>query len=66
MSDYSIFILLPKGMKTWQNDRYESTIDLVLASEELASAVVKCRIHSTEHVSDHQAIETMFDVSVLG
>jgi exonuclease III len=66
MSDYSISSLLPRGTKTWHNDRYESTIDLVLASEELALAVVKCRTHSTEHGSDHQAIETMFDVSVPG
>ncbi len=39
---------------------------MVLVSEELASAVVKCRTHSTEHGSDHQAIEMMFDVSAPG
>ena len=32
-----------------KNGNHETTIDIVLASEELASTVVKCTIHSTEH-----------------
>lgn len=36
----------------------------MLASRELASSVVKCKIHATEHGSDHCAIETTFDVDV--
>lgn len=63
MNDYSLCSLLPRGTKTWQRDHYETTIDLVLASQELASAMVKCSIHETEHGSDHRAIETTFDVA---
>ena len=63
MDDYSLCSLLPRGTKTWQNANHETTIDLILASEELASMMVKCMIHTTEHGSDHRAIETTFDVS---
>jgi hypothetical protein len=63
MTEYALRSLLPRGTKTWQRGNHESTIDLVLASEELATSVVKCTIHSTEHGSDHRAIETIFDVA---
>jgi hypothetical protein len=36
----------------------------MLASQELASDVLKSKIHDTEHGSDHYAIETSFDVEV--
>jgi hypothetical protein len=36
----------------------------MLASQELASDVLKCKIHNTEHGSDYRAIETSFDVNV--
>jgi hypothetical protein len=36
----------------------------MLTSEELASTVIKCAIHETEHGSDHRAIETIFDIAV--
>ncbi|KAM4063865.1 endonuclease/exonuclease/phosphatase [Hirsutella rhossiliensis] len=42
----------------------ESTIDLVLASAELADEVISCVIHPTEHGSDHRAIQTTFDIQV--
>lgn len=64
MSDFALSSLLPRGTKTWQGGEYESTIDLILASEEQAASTVKCAIHGTEHGSDHRAIETAFDVSV--
>jgi hypothetical protein len=54
--------LLPRGTKTWQNASRATMIDLMLASQELASSVLKCKIHDTEHGSDHRAIETSFDV----
>jgi hypothetical protein len=56
-------VWLPRGTKTWQSGDCESTIDLILASEELATAMVKCAIHTTKHGSDHRAIETTFDVA---
>jgi endonuclease/exonuclease/phosphatase family metal-dependent hydrolase len=63
MSEHALRSLLPRGTKTWQRGNHESTIDLVLASEELATSVVKCTVHTTEHGSDHRAIQTTFDVA---
>jgi exonuclease III len=63
ISEYALHSLLPRGTKTWQSGDRESTIDLILASEELAASMVKCVIHATEHGSDHRAIETTFDVA---
>jgi hypothetical protein len=48
---------------TRQNGGREITIDLVLATEELATLVVKCTIHMIEYGPDHRAIETAFDVT---
>ncbi|OAQ61371.1 reverse transcriptase [Purpureocillium lilacinum] len=64
MNEFAFTSLLQQGIKTWQRGDHESTIDLVLASEELAGAVVKCIPLSTEHGSDHRAIEMVFDISV--
>ncbi|XP_044715307.1 reverse transcriptase (RNA-dependent DNA polymerase) domain-containing protein [Hirsutella rhossiliensis] len=50
--------------KTWQRSDEESTIDLVLASAELADELTSCVIHPTEHGSDHRAIQTTFDIRV--
>jgi hypothetical protein len=43
---------------------YATTIDLMLASQKLASSVLKCKIHETEHGSNHRAVESPFDVEV--
>ena len=64
MGEWSLESLLPRGTKTWQDSRYATTIDLMLVSQELAASVVKCKIHDTEHGSDHRAIETTFDVDL--
>ncbi|KAJ0131146.1 Ubiquitin conjugation factor E4 [Fusarium oxysporum f. sp. albedinis] len=64
MNDFMLRSLLRRGTKTWQSGDYETTIDLVLASEELADANIKCAIHGIEHGSDHRTIETVFDISV--
>jgi hypothetical protein len=48
MSDHALSILLPRGTKTWQIGNRQTTIDLVLASEELASTVIKCAIHGKD------------------
>jgi exonuclease III len=63
MNEHSLESLLPRGTTTWQRGDLESTIDLMLASDELAISVIKCTIHTTEHGSDHRAIETAFDVA---
>ena len=48
MSEHALHSLLPRGTKTWQKGDSETTIDLVLASEELAGSVIKCAIHMTD------------------
>jgi hypothetical protein len=64
MNELALSSLVPRGTITWQAGRYDSTIDLVLASEELREGVLKCAVHETEHGSDHRTIETVFDVLV--
>jgi hypothetical protein len=64
MSEHGLCSLLPRGTKTWQSPDRESTIDLVLATAEVANEMVTCSIHPTEHGSDHRAIQTTFDVAM--
>ena len=64
MNQHSLQSLLQIGTKTWCNSSSESTIDLVLASEELASNTIKCKLHDTNHGSDYKVIKTTFDVTV--
>ena len=45
MSEHSLRSLLPRGTKTWQQGDKETTIDLVLASTELAEEMMRCAIH---------------------
>lgn len=63
MNEHGLRSLLPRGTKTWQGPDKESTIDLMLATSELADEMVTCAVHPTEHGSDHRAIETTFDVT---
>ena len=63
MSDHALQSLLPRGTKTWQKGNCETTIDLILVSEGLATSMVKCTVHTTEHGSDHRAIETTFNIA---
>lgn len=64
MGDYSLTSLLPRGTKTWHDGRYETTIDLVLASEGLVEAKIRCTIGGTDHGSDHYKITTTFDMAM--
>lgn len=66
MNDHGLHSLLPRGTKTWQGPSLglDSTIDLVLGTEELADEVVKCAIHPTEYGSDHRPIQTVIDIDV--
>ncbi|KAJ5201027.1 hypothetical protein N7449_005830 [Penicillium cf. viridicatum] len=70
MNEFALSSLLKRGTKTWhgegQSGDCESTIDLVLASENLTDYMVKCAIPETEHGSDHCAIETVFDAPWSG
>jgi endonuclease/exonuclease/phosphatase family metal-dependent hydrolase len=61
--DYSLRSLLPNGTKTWARNGQESTVDLIFASDELATTLIQCRAHGIEHGSDHRAIETTFNVA---
>jgi hypothetical protein len=63
MDEHGLLSLLPRGTKTWEGLGGESTIDLTLASAELADEMVHCGIHPTEHGSDHRAIQTEFDLT---
>ncbi len=47
MSGLALSSLLPRGIKTWHSGDDETTIDLVLASEELKEATLRCTIHET-------------------
>lgn len=64
MSEFALSSLLRRGTKTWHGGDYETTIDLLLASEELTTSATKYAINGTEHGSDYRAIETVFDISV--
>ncbi|KAI2955870.1 hypothetical protein CBS147352_10986 [Aspergillus niger] len=65
MNECALSSLLKRGTETWHGGGYsgdcESTIDLVLASDNLTDSVIKCAILGTEHGSDHCAVETVFD-----
>ncbi|PWI64591.1 hypothetical protein PCL_09521 [Purpureocillium lilacinum] len=62
MNEHGLCSLLPRGTRTWRRQDQESTIDLVLATSELADEMLTCALHATDHGSDHQAIQTTFDV----
>lgn len=64
MSEYALRSLLSGGTQTWRMGDVETTIDLVLVSTELADEMVKCGVYHTNHRSDHQAIETEFDIVI--
>ena len=40
MNEHGLHSLLPRGTRTWQGPDYESTIDLILATSEIADEVV--------------------------
>ncbi|PHH88289.1 hypothetical protein CDD83_7719 [Cordyceps sp. RAO-2017] len=65
MNDHGLRSLLPRDTKTWQGKDQESTIDLVLTTSELADEVTTCAIHPTDHGSDHRAIQTTFDITMV-
>lgn len=64
MTEYALNSLLLRGTKTWQGGDYKTTINLVLASKELADTLLRCATYKNEHGLDHQTIETVFNTSV--
>ncbi|RKK97848.1 hypothetical protein BFJ70_g17589, partial [Fusarium oxysporum] len=64
MDEHGLLSLLPRGTKTWEGPGGESTIDLTLASAELADEMVHCGIYPTEHGSDQRAIQAEFDLAM--
>lgn len=64
MNEHGLHSLVPRGTRTWQGPDYESTIDLILATSEIADEVVRCALHPVDHGSDHRAIQTTFDVAL--
>ena len=70
MNEFALSSLLKRGTKTWhgggQSGDCESTIDLVLASENLTESMTKCALLETDHGSDHCAIESVFDTQWSG
>lgn len=47
MEEYGLCSLLPRGTKTWSNSKEESTIDLMLASEDSATTTMQAPCHGT-------------------
>ncbi|KAF4332053.1 reverse transcriptase, partial [Fusarium beomiforme] len=45
MNEFDLLSLLPRGTKTWSGGDFETTVDLVLTSADIASSTVKCMIH---------------------
>ncbi|OAQ58910.1 reverse transcriptase [Purpureocillium lilacinum] len=64
MNEHGLRSLLPRGTRTWQGSGQESTIDLILTTSELADEMMICAPHTTDHGSDHRAIQTTFDVAL--
>ena len=65
MSDLSLVQLLQRGTQTYHSPSgTSSTIDLIFTLEKLARDVLKCKLHNTHHGSDHEAIESQFDLQV--
>lgn len=57
--------LLPAGTVTWEHQSMNitSTVDLILGSKAIQKELVYCRIHSSDHGSDHKPIEIEVNVN---
>ena len=64
MENLSLISLLPSGTVTRGQRDEESTINLMLSTAKLAEGMICCRIHDTQHGSDHLPIETTFDLAI--
>lgn len=59
---------LPRGTITYShyNGAGQTTIDLVLVSQELRDSIVQCQTSETDHGSDHRLIESIFQIRWSG
>ena len=64
MSEQGLSSLLKSGTVTRNQGGDESTIDVIFATQLLTNSVIWCKIHGTNHGSDHYAIESSFDLSL--
>ena len=66
MSQYGLQSLLRRGTITWQHpsEQLQSTQDLMLASNDLASRCEYCRLAGNDHGSDHRPIEASFELNL--
>ena len=64
--DLQLHSLLRPGTTTWehQTQGLSSTVDVLLASTNLAEAKLWCQIHETDHGSDHKPIEAAFTLGL--
>jgi len=60
--DLQLQSLLQPGTITWEHQTQDlsSTVDVVLASTDLAEEKLRCQVHGTDHGSDHKAIKATF------
>jgi hypothetical protein len=65
MNEFVFNSLLRCGTKTWYGGDYNTTLDLVFASDELRDATVKYIVYGTDYRSDYYIIEIVFDMSIL-
>ena len=64
MTDLDLQLLLPRDTATYTGVKRDgftsSTIDLLFSRPRLAEERLVCRVHDTDHGSDHFAIKTFF------
>lgn len=66
MADLDLQLLLPQGTITYRRGKaqssHSSTLDLIFTTEKLATEVLVCKPHETQHGSNHEAIESKFSL----
>jgi len=64
--DHDLQSLLPRGTITYESSRWQSTIDLLIASGNLVTSMTMCQCHPVNHGSDHRAIQATFTTRQAG
>lgn len=62
ISDLNLQCLLPRGTITYTTKSASSTIDLILGTEKLKEGLISCEVSESNHGSDHEAIDTKFEI----